>query len=268
MDILQKITAQKQKRLVEARQRKSLGELYRSLEKDTPQRRLSPLSADSFQVIAEVKRASPSLGSIPWTLSLTELVQSYEQGGAGVISVLTEEDFFGGSIRDLEQVRFESNLPVLRKDFLWTEYQLVESRLHGADIILLIVALLDRKTLTELLVLAYELELEVLVECHTREEVVQALDCGARVLGINNRNLKNFQVKLETTVELCAGISKGHVLVSESGIRTPQDASLVAACGVNAVLVGESCLRQINPGQQVADLLAQGQAANRAFSRR
>ena len=265
MDILQQIVGQKQKRLEEIQARTSFGTLYRALAKSCPSRRPSPLSTDGFQVIAEVKRASPSLGPIPWTFSLPKLVQSYEMGGAGVISVLTEEDFFRGSIRDLEQVRYQSKLPILRKDFLWTEHQLVESRLHGADIILLIVALLDKKTLVELLELAHELELEVLVECHTREEVELALDCGARLIGINNRNLKNFQIKLETTLALCAEIPKGNIIISESGIRTPQDAGLVAAWGVNAVLVGESCLRGDKPGQHVADLLVHGQAAKEKY---
>lgn len=261
MDILQQITAKKQQRLSAAQSNISLETLYRRLETEAPLRRPCPLASDSFEVIAEVKRASPSLGRIKWQHSLPDLVNHYQQGGAGMISVLTEEDFFLGSLDDLRAVRKQTNLPILRKDFLWTEYQLVESRLQGADVVLLITALLETKPLSRLLGLANQLELDVLVECHDGIEVERALEAGARIIGINNRNLKTFEVSLETTFTLCRMIPPGYVIVSESGIHRPEDAALVAGAGVNAVLVGESCLRQADPTSYVAELTDHGRQA-------
>lgn len=257
-DILNKIVARKQERLRAAENKTSLPELRKQLEREKPERRPWPLARNRFDLIAEVKKASPSLGEIKWVCSLPELVQGYKQGGAGVISVLTEEDFFRGSLQDLAEVRRLSGLPVLRKDFLWTEYQLVESRLHGADAILLIVALLPEENLKNLLVLARELELETLVECHDRQEVELALRAGAKTIGINNRNLRTFEVKLETTLELVKLIPNDCIVVSESGIRKPEDAGKVAAAGANAVLVGESCVRQADPARHIASLLDMG----------
>ena len=258
-DILQKIVAKKQERLNQAQSRVPLKELLRRVQ-DAPQRRPWPLAPARFDVIAEVKRASPSLGPIPWACSLPELVQGYEQGGAGVISVLTEEDFFQGTLEDLVNVRNQATLPILRKDFIFTEYQVVESRVYGADAILLIVALLGEKELVALLKLAAEMELETLVECHDREEVKLALASGARTIGINNRNLRTFEVSLDTTVELMDMISAGCVAVSESGIHTPEDAGYVAATGVSAVLVGESCVRSGSPATHISALLAEGRS--------
>ena len=257
-DILQKIVAHKQERLSKAEQLMPFNALYRRLESEQPIRRPWPLATDRFDLIAEIKRSSPSLGPIHWQHSLPELVRQYESGGAGAISVLTEQDFFGGSLDDLGQVRRETRLPILRKDFLWTEYQLVESRLYGADAILLIVALLEQETLQGLLKFASELGLEALVECHDHQEIERAIQAGARNIGINNRDLRTFEVSLEVTLELLQAVHKDCVVVSESGIRIPEDAGRLAAAGVNAILVGESCVRQAAPAKHVADLLGQG----------
>jgi indole-3-glycerol phosphate synthase len=265
-DILLKIVARKQERLNELMRVTPLAELSRRLETELPRRRPWPLAKDRFDVIAEIKRASPSLGLINWQHTLPELVHSYERGGAGVVSVLTEEDFFRGSLADLAEVRRETSLPLLRKDFLWTEYQLVESRLAGADAILLIVALLDQKTLTGLLQLAAELELEVLVECRDRGEIERAMQAGAQNIGINNRNLRTFEVSLETTIKLLPAVSKDCAVISESGIKIPADAGRLAAAGVNGILVGESCVRQAEPAKHVAGLLEQGRRQYRQRS--
>ena len=257
--ILSTIMVQRQKRLQQAQDNFPLDQLWRELE-TMPNRPHHgwPLSTESFQVIAEVKRASPSLGPIPWNLSLTDLVQAYQDGGAGVVSVLTEEDFFHGSLADLKQVREITKLPILRKDFLWTEYQLVESRLVGADAVLLIMSLLDTALLKKLLSLAKELRLEALVECRDREEVEQALTGGAQTIGINNRDLRTFEVRLEKTMELCRGIPAECVVVSESGIKTSEDVKRLALAGVNAVLVGESFLRSHDPSEYINRLKDEG----------
>ncbi|MFZ3101483.1 MAG: indole-3-glycerol phosphate synthase TrpC [Desulfitobacteriaceae bacterium] len=262
-DILQQIVARKQERLSKVEQLIPFDSLCRRLEIERPLRRPWPLATDRFDVIAEIKRASPSLGQIPWQHSLPELVKQYELGGAGTISVLTEQDFFCGSLEDLEQVRKETSLPILRKDFLWTEYQIVESRVAGADAILLIVALLDKVTLQRLLKVASEISLEVLVECHDLQELERAIQAGAHNIGINNRDLRTFEVSLDTTLELLQAVNQDCVIVSESGIRVPEDAGRLAAAGVNAILVGEACVRQAKPAKQVADLLEQGRKQHR-----
>jgi len=250
--ILSTIMVQRQKRLQQAQEDLPLDQLYQKLEtRSILPSRSWPLSTETFQVIAEVKRASPSLGPIPWNLSLTDLVQAYQNGGAGLISVLTEEDFFHGSLADLKKVREITKLPILRKDFLWSEYQMVESRLAGADAVLLIMSLLDTDQLKKLLSLAKELGLEALVECRDREEVERALTGGAQTLGINNRDLRTFEVRLEKTMELCRLIPAQCVVVSESGIKTAEDVKRLATSGVNAVLVGESCLRSHDPASHI-----------------
>ena len=257
-DILQEIVAKKTERLHAAEARLSLGELWRRLEEKKPERRPWSILPGQFGLIAEVKKASPSKGQIAWGCALPELVSGYEQGGAGAISVLTEEDFFLGSLADLATVRGLTGLPLLRKDFMWTEYQLVESRVHGADAVLLIVAMLSGTALAALLQLAGRLELEVLVECHNRAEVEIALQAGAKMIGINNRDLRTFAVSLQTTRELAVLIPPTCTLVSESGIKAPEDAATVAQAGANAVLVGESCVRQGQPAAHIEALLAAG----------
>ena len=257
--ILSSIMLQRQKRLNQAQESCPLDQLWHKLDKIPKTPRRGWISTKNFEVIAEIKRASPSLGPIPWNLSLTDLVQAYQDGGAGAVSVLTEEDFFHGSLADLKQVRETTELPILRKDFLWSEYQIVESRLYGADAALLIMSLLDTKLLKKLLALAKELELETLVECRNREEVEQALAGGAQTIGINNRDLRTFEVRLEKTLELCRLIPEECVVVSESGISTPEDVERLASVGVNAILVGESCLRSGDPSSHIARLRNEGQ---------
>jgi len=260
MNILERIVNRKRSRLAEAQARLPLAELCRLLEKNEEgnARRPLPLTPDGFHVIAEVKRASPSLGVIPWSRDLIALVDSYRRGGAGVISVLTEEDFFHGSVRDLQEVGSLCDLPLLRKDFLFTEYQIVESKVIGASAVLLIATLLSGKQLNALLRLAEELGMEALVECRDEKEVECALEAGARIVGINNRDLRTFTVSLERTERLAPLIPPGVVLVSESGITSPGDAARVAKAGAAAVLVGEACIRHADPAAFIAGLLQSG----------
>lgn len=261
MDILEKILAAKRKRLSQAQAEIPLTLLWKRLETSAPAQRPWPVGKGQFELIAEVKRASPSLGRIDWPLTLSEVLQGYQQGGAGALSVLTEEDFFQGGSADFKSVRQLCPLPMLRKDFLFTEYQLVESRLLGADAILLIAAVLEARTLQQLLTLARELSLEVLLECHDREDIEKALTAGAHLLGINNRNLRTFEVSLETTLELIQGIPKACAVVSESGIKGPEDIERLAMAGVAGALVGESCLCQAAPGDYVRRLIEAGRRA-------
>lgn len=263
MDILDRIVVEKKKRLAAAEAAVSLSELWKRLELQAPARRSWPFTAGCFELIAEVKRASPSRGKIEWATDLATLLSGYAQGGAGAISVLTEEDFFQGSLFDFDAVRGLSTLPMLRKDFMWTEYQVVESRVRGADAILLITALLNGPLLRKLVQLARELGLETLVECHDRLEIEKALEAGASTLGINNRNLRTFEVSLDTTLELLSWIPRECTVISESGIRGTEDVQRLAEAGVNGVLVGESCVRQADPGRYVESLVSQGRAAYR-----
>ncbi len=194
-------------------------------------------------VIAEIKKASPSAGIIASCFDPIEIAKDYERGGANAISVLTDAQFFQGKLQDLADVRRAVSVPLLRKDFILDEIQIAESAANGADAILLIVAALEQKELLVLLDAAATYRLDALVEVHTREELKRALDAGAKIVGINNRDLTTFDVDLAVTEQLCRDVPDEIVLVSESGIKTPKDVARVKACGVDAVLVGEALMR-------------------------
>jgi len=200
-------------------------------------------SDDKLGVIAEVKKASPSAGVIAESFDPIEIAKDYERGGANAISVLTDTKFFQGKLQDLADVRRAVSVPLLRKDFILDEIQIAESAANGADAILLIVAALDQKELLDLLDAAATYRLDALVEVHTREELKRALDAGAKIVGINNRDLTTFDVDLAVTEQLCRDVPDEIVLVGESGIKTPKDVARVKACGVDAVLVGEALMR-------------------------
>ena len=200
-------------------------------------------SDDKLGVIAEVKKASPSAGVIAESFDPIEIAKDYERGGANAISVLTDTKFFQGKLQDLADVRRAVSVPLLRKDFILDEIQIAESAANGADAILLIVAALEQKELLVLLDAAATYRLDALVEVHTREELKRALDAGAKIVGINNRDLTTFDVDLAVTEQLCRDVPDEIVLVSESGIKTPKDVARVKACGVDAVLVGEAFMR-------------------------
>jgi len=206
-------------------------------------------------VIAEVKKASPSAGIIAADFNPLSQAREYARGGAHALSVLTDEKYFHGHLSYLKQIREQVDLPLLRKDFIIHELQIFESVIAGADAILLIVASLDEGSLLRLYHQAKSCQLDVLVEVHDLEEMDRALDLGADIVGINNRNLKTFQVNLATTETLAEEIPNDTVAISESGIKTGEDVRRVRACGINAVLVGETLMRAKNVPEKLAELL-------------
>jgi indole-3-glycerol phosphate synthase len=210
------------------------------------------------KVIAEVKRCSPSKGALAMIADPAGLAADYAAGGASVISVLTERRRFGGSLEDLAAVRAVVDIPVLRKDFIVSPYQLWEARAYGADVILLIVAALDQLTLVGLRERAESLGMTALVEVHDEEETDRAVGAGARVIGINARNLKTLDVDRGTFARLAPRIPSGIVKVAESGVRGPHDVLEYARAGASAVLVGESLVTGDQPRRAVADLIAAG----------
>ena len=210
------------------------------------------------KVIAEVKRSSPSKGALAIIADPAGLAADYAAGGASVISVLTERRRFGGSLQDLAAVRAAVDIPVLRKDFMVSSYQLWEARAYGADVVLLIVAALDQPTLVGLRERAESLGMTALVEVHDEAETDRALEAGARVIGINARNLKTLEVDRATFARLAPRVPPGIVKVAESGVRGPHDVIEYAQAGASAVLVGESLVIGDRPRQAVADLIAAG----------
>ncbi|MDD5349109.1 MAG: indole-3-glycerol phosphate synthase TrpC [Chthoniobacteraceae bacterium] len=210
---------------------------------------------EALGLVAEVKKASPSVGVIAENFDPVAIAKAYETAGAHAISVLTDEQFFQGHLRYLAQIRKEVGLPLLRKDFILHEAQIYEAAVAGADAILLIVAALEQPELERLHETATTLGLDALVEVHSLPELDRALDCGARVIGINNRNLTTFEVDLRATEIISEEVPEGVLLLSESGIKTNADARRVFACGVNALLVGESLMRTGDVAAQVAALL-------------
>lgn len=214
------------------------------------------LIGGGIRIIAEIKKASPSKGLLCKNFNPAALAGIYESAGASAISVLTDEKFFQGSLDYLRLVKEQTKaVPVLRKDFIIDRYQLLEARLYGADAVLLIVAALNEMELKNLLKESKELNLTPLVEVHDRRELNVALEAGADVIGINNRDLKSFQVSLETTYQLVKLIPKGVVVVSESGITSRQDLLNLAELGVHAVLIGESIVTAGDPGKKIRELL-------------
>ncbi len=199
---------------------------------------------DGVALIAEIKRASPSAGMIREDFQPTALARAYENGGAHALSVLTDEHFFQGHLKHVLQARSVTSLPCLRKDFVVDEYQIWEARLAEADAVLLIVAALQKKELQCLLGIAKKVELDALVEVHNQSELDIALEVGAFIIGINNRDLQTFHVNLAITEELASKIPKDRIIVSESGIHDAKDVQRVRNSGVDAVLVGESLMRQ------------------------
>jgi indole-3-glycerol phosphate synthase len=194
-------------------------------------------------LIAEFKRRSPSAGWIRQTAMVAEFIKAYSDCGAGAISVLTDENFFGGSLSDLESARAQTNVPLLRKDFVLEEVQLFEARAAGADAVLLIVRALDDDRLRDLLTTARGIGLDVLVETHNAEEIERALRAGADIVGVNNRDLSNFTVDFALTARLLEQIPRDVVTIAESGVRSVSDVAQLAAAGIDAVLIGETLMR-------------------------
>ncbi len=213
------------------------------------------LTRSACNVIAELKKASPSRGLLREDYHPAALAAGFEQAGAVALSVLTEEDFFQGSLAHLKEARAAVRLPVLRKDFIVDPWQVWEARAAGADSFLLIVAVLDDAALRELLALGRELKMEALVEVHTRGELARAVDAGARLIGVNNRDLGNFEVRLETSLELVEGIPDECAAVSESGLRSRDDLERLRRAGFDAFLIGEHLMTCPDPGAALRSLL-------------
>ena len=220
---------------------------------------LAVLRQGGVGVIAEVKRSSPSKGALATIDSPAELASAYERGGARCISVLTEQRRFGGSLDDLTAVRAAVDIPVLRKDFIVTSYQLWEARAHGADMALLIVAALEQQALVSLVERAESIGLLPLVEVHDSEEVDRAVEAGAKVIGVNARDLRTLQVDTGVFSRVAPRIPEGIVRVAESGVRNAQDLLAYAANGADAVLVGEALVTQDDPAAAVQELVSAGE---------
>lgn len=214
--------------------------------------------ASGLSVICEVKRSSPSKGALAEIDDPAVLALAYAGGGAAAISVLTEQRRFGGSLDDLDLVGWRVDQPLLRKDFMVEPYQIYEARAHGADLILLIVAALDDAKLRELYDVATGLGLTPLVEVHTPDEAKRAVDLGAELIGVNNRNLKTLDVDLARFEQIAESIPGGIVKVAESGIKSPADAARVTSAGADAILVGEALVTEANPGAMIAAMIAAG----------
>jgi indole-3-glycerol phosphate synthase len=260
MTILDTIAARKREELAERRAAEPLPALERRARGADPPRDFAdaiarPPGSPTPRVIAEIKRASPSKGMLHPDLDPALVAQAYAAGGAAALSVLTDRDFFGGSFADLAAARAAVALPVLRKDFLLDEYGVLEARANGADAVLLIAALLDALAMRRLRELADALGMAALVEVHDAAEMAAAAESGARIVGVNNRDLRTFTVDLGLTERLAALRPPGTLLVAESGIRTPADVRRLAACGADCLLVGESLVTAPDPGAQLRALL-------------
>jgi indole-3-glycerol phosphate synthase len=245
---------------VEARQRQvPLDEVRRLAEAAAPPRdAYAILRHPGVGVIAEVKRSSPSKGALAEIPDPAELAGEYAAGGARCVSVLTEGRWFGGSLEDLAAVRATIDIPVLRKDFIVSAYQIHEARAYGADLVLLIVAALDQKVLTGLLDRIESLGMTALVEVHTEEEADRALEAGARVIGVNARDLRTLEVDRSVFERIAPGLPNHVVKIAESGVRGPLDLIRYASAGADAVLVGEGLVTQKSPRDAVAELVNAG----------
>ena len=258
-DILKKIIHRKAEEVTARAEQKSLRELAAGLEgADRPRGFIEAIqhkiNLGQAAVICEIKKASPSQGVIRDPFYPAEIARSYEQGGAACLSVLTDIDFFQGSDAYLQEARNACSLPVIRKDFIIDPYQVYEARAIGADCILLITTCLGDAQLRELTDLAHHLELDVLTEVHDAEELERALAVGGKLIGINNRNLRTFEVDLQTTISLLDKIPADRIVVTESGIHSAEDVALMRQNSVNTFLVGETFMRADDPGEKLAEL--------------
>jgi indole-3-glycerol phosphate synthase len=254
-DRLEALVAATRERLEERKRVRSLGELDHMVS-DAPECLpfAESLSRPGTSVIAEYKRRSPSAGTIREGASVTDVVRAYERGGAAALSILTEQDHFGGSLADLDEARRTADIPILRKDFTIDPYQIYEARAAGADAILLVVGALSIRELGSLYGVARELEMDAIVEVHNEEELEAALDIDADIIGINNRDLEDFSLDLQVTFDLLTDVPAGKTVVSESGIHTRQDVEELEQVGVDAVLVGEAVMRAPDPEAAVREL--------------
>ena len=262
-DILHKILARKAEEIAQRSAHVSVRILSERAAAQPPARGFlaaleNKLALGQSAVIAEIKKASPSKGVMRPDFKPAEIAASYAQAGAACLSVLTDVDFFQGADEYLKQARAACSLPVLRKDFVIDPYQVYEARALGADCILLIVAALDDARLRELAQLAWHLDMEVLIEVHDRNELERALPVNSTLIGINNRNLRTFETRLDTTLDLLPLIPPGRLVVTESAIHTRDDVARMRAQGVNIFLVGEAFMRAPDPGAELSRLFLLG----------
>ena len=256
--ILERIVAATRARVAESRRVADLRELERRAESHVPRgfrRALASKSRDGVAVIAELKKASPSKGLIRAEFRVAELARELEAAGAAALSVLTDEEFFQGSLGNLRDASAAVSIPCLRKDFIVDEFQLVEARANAADAVLLIVAILSPDDLSSLVAGARKRGLDVLCEVHDGEELQRALDAGCDLIGVNTRDLRTFNVDLETTFRLAEKFPADVVRVAESGIHSVQDVARLLAAGYHAFLVGESLMRASSPGDMLRELI-------------
>lgn len=255
-DILSRIVQVKRAEIAAAKREISEAELLARAEAKRPTVSLrASLQSRPFAVIAEMKRSSPSAGRLAAEIHPAQLAAAYERGGAAGISVLTDGPFFGGSLADLAQARTATTLPLLRKDFILDAHQLAQARAHGADAVLLIARLLERRELADLHAQARAIGLECLVELHEEAEL-DRVDFGAmKLVGVNNRNLSTLQISLQQTLRIAPRIPAGVTVVSESGIRTAADLAMLAQHGIRAALVGETFMRAADPAAALRELL-------------
>ena len=261
-DILNKIIAVKRQEVADALNRKPLAAMRRDAESRVQTRDFvgalrARIAAGKPAVIAEIKKASPSKGVLRSDFIPADIAQSYAEAGAACLSVLTDQQFFQGSIDYLKQARASCSLPVLRKDFIIDAYQIYESRVMGADCILLIAACLDDAQMKAFEALAMSLDMAVLVEVHDEAELARALMLKTPLIGINNRNLNTFEVSLDTTLSLMGKVPAERLLVTESGIMTPEDVKRLRDVNINAFLVGEAFMRADEPGEALAELFGE-----------
>lgn len=257
MSKLDEIIAWKREELAQAKEKRPLSMVERDLKQRPPLRdfRGAITRPGRLSLIAEIKRSSPSAGSIRPQADALEIARIYSKAGAQAISVLTDRKFFSGNLEDLRRVKEQVSLPVLRKDFLLEEYQVVEAAAAGADAVLLIAAALPKPMLKPMMELTRDLSITALVEVHDEREAAEALEAGAEVIGVNNRDLSTFQADLKTTERLFPRIPPGKTRVSESGIRSRTDVEFLRAQGADALLIGEELMASPDPGRKIKELM-------------
>jgi indole-3-glycerol phosphate synthase len=254
--ILDRIVAARRESIAHRKRSLPDAALKFAVEKAAPPRDFpGALSRDSYNVIAELKKASPSRGVLREDYAPATLAASLESAGAAALSVLTEEEFFLGSLGDLKEAKKATQIPILRKDFIVDPWQVWEARAAGADAFLLIAAILDDAPLRELLELGRSLKMEPLVEVHSREELGRAISVEARIIGVNNRDLRDFQVRIETSLELIEAVPEECIAVSESGLRTHADLARLRSAGFDAFLIGERLMKQSDPAVPLRELV-------------
>ena len=255
--ILDDIVAHKKEELKEAKKKLPLVELVSAAAEVSPAVDFADLHARTpgVKIISEIKRASPSRGVIRDDFDHFSIAREYEDSGAFALSVLTDRRFFGGDISYLSDIRTRSALPILRKDFTIDPYQVYEARCHGADLVLLIVAVLDRGRIEEYHSLARSLGMNCIVEVHGEEELETALLAGSEIIGINNRDLRTFDVSLDTSRRLSGMVPEGKIIISESGISSVRDMEGLMACGIDTFLIGETFMKAESPGEALRGFL-------------